>query len=108
MEAAPPFEDLSFRVAPAPEASHDTDTPSTNLLGHPGELSPLQRGRGRLRPPLLPVPSRTGDMAVGKCGPPWGHIDRGVLGLPVERFLLAGSRLEVHLRRVVGNLDAQK
>ena len=75
MEAAPPFEDPSFRVALAPKASHDTNTPSTNLTGQPGELSPLQRGCGRLRPPLLPVPSRTGDMAVGNCGPPWDHID---------------------------------
>ena len=108
MEAAPPVEDPSFRVAPTPEASHDTDTPSTNVPGQPGELSSLQRRRRRLRPPLLPVPSRAGDVAVGKCGPPWDHIDRGVLGLPVRRLLPAGSRLEVHLRRAMGNLDAQK
>ena len=86
MEATPPFEDPSFRVAPASEASHDTDTPSMNVPRQPGELSSLLRGRGRLRPPLLPVPSRAGDMAVGKCGRPWDHIDRGVLGLPVGGF----------------------
>ena len=38
------FEDPSFRVAPAPEVSHDTDTPSTNVPRQPGELSPLNGG----------------------------------------------------------------